>query len=247
MLSICRSIYSSTRFGMQMFTKRCLSNKKEIPLPVDLFSLSVIADYPSFQNKELLYSKTKAAVEGGASSVFFRDHENKPETIIKSIIRLRQMLQHTHVPIFINTPHLIEVAQAVKPYGAFLEENQPLENVRSILGSKFILGTSIKTKEEAIAVEKSDTFDFLSVKIAPSKKCQKNDHIFSRTDLKHICATSSLPILVVGGLTINDAAPLYEIIRQVDGLAMRSGLINEDDPLLIAQKIQAIRHNTRKA
>ena len=125
MSPICRSVYSSCRFGLQLIAKRfyskdCISNLVKKRLPFDL-SLYLVANRPSFQDESLFFSKIMKSVEGGVSCVQLRDRRDLTSTL-KTATHLKTMLQDKGVPLFINTSHLFEVAQAVSADGVYLEE-----------------------------------------------------------------------------------------------------------------------------
>src|SRR6267154_2384378 len=116
MSAICRSIYPSSRFGLQWITKPfyskcCIAHAAKERLPFDL-SLYLVANRPSFQDESQFFSKIMKSVKGGVSCVQLRDHKNDFATTLKTAARLKKMLQYEGIPLFINTLKLIEVAQA---------------------------------------------------------------------------------------------------------------------------------------
>ncbi len=207
-------------------------------------SLYLVANRPSFQSELLYFTRIAAAVEGGVSSVQYRDHKNDLSTTIRTALCLKNILKD--VPLFINTLHSFDVAEAVDAEGVFLEENHSYSETRKRLGKKAIIGAPVKTMLEVIALEKISEIDYLSVKIAPSKKtCPRNDQVWGLEGLRKVLAITSHRILAIGGLNLSCVEPVYRELRLGDGVAMAGGLMNEEDPAATAQKIQLILKKIR--
>lgn len=207
-------------------------------------SLYLIANRPSFEDKNLFFKKIGDAVKGGVTCVQFRDHQNNLSTTIKTALRLKNILKG--VSLFNNTLHSFEVVQAIDAEGVYLEENFPYAEARRLLGKKVIIGVPVKTFDEVLAFEHTNAIDYLSLKIGPSKKtCSKNDQLWKGIDdLQKVIKISSHRIVVVGGLNISCAESIYRELRPGDGMAMAGGLMDEEDTKITAQKIQAIRQKT---
>ena len=144
---------------------RSVLSWSQLPLPEGRFafdlSLYLVANRPSFQDENLFFSKIMAAVKGGVSCVQFRDHKNDLSETIKTAQRLKNMLQG--VPLFINTLQPIDVIQAVDAEGIYLEDSFPYLEARKRLGKKVVIGTSVKTMEEVMALGEINEVDYLSV------------------------------------------------------------------------------------
>lgn len=213
-------------------------------LPCNL-SLYLVANKPSFQDEHLFFSKIQEAVRGGVSCVQLRDHKSDYLTNLKVASRLKEMLRE--VPLFINTLESIKIAQSIDAEGVYLEEGMSHLEARSTLGEKAIIGVSIKTMKDVLAVGQTNAVDYLSVKVFPSKKtCPKNDVLWGIEGLKRIRVLSPHKIVAIGGLNFDCVESIYRNLHFDDGVAMAGGLMAEDDPYLTAQKIQAIREEVRR-
>ena len=151
---------------------RSMSSWGRFPIPrcrltFDL-SLYLIANRPSFQDENRFFSKIMSAVKGGVSCVQLRDHKGDLSTTIRTALRLKNMLQG--VPLFINTLQPFDVIHAVDAEGVYLEDNFPHSEARKLLGRKAIIGASVKTMEEVMALGQAKEVDYISVKVSPSKK-----------------------------------------------------------------------------
>lgn len=228
---------------------RSMSSWSRLPIPggrlaFDL-SLYLVANRPSFRDENLFFSKIRSAVKGGVSCVQFRDHKSDLAATIRTALRLKNMLQG--VPLFINTLQPFEVIHAVDAEGVYLEDNFPYSEARKLLGRKAIIGASVKTMEEVMALGGTKEVDYVSVKVSPSKKtCPRNDQLWGMEGLRNVRATTSHRIVAIGGLNLSCVEPVYRELRSDDGIAMAGGLMDEEAPNLTAQKIQSIRQKIRE-
>lgn len=228
MSSICRAFFSS----------HCATTFQQ-RLPFDL-SLYLVANKPFFPDEDLFVAKVTQAVQGGVSCVQLRDHHSDPASSIRTAIRLKEALKG--IPLFINTLHSYEVALTVGAEGVYLENNLTYAEARRRLGEKAIIGIPLRSLEKLETLENACEIDYLSVKIAASKKTSiQNNQLWGLNGLKTIRTLSLHRIVVIGGIDLTNAGSIYRELRQDDGLAMAGGLMDEEDPAIPAQKVQTIR------
>jgi thiamine-phosphate pyrophosphorylase len=228
---------------------RSMSSWMRLPVPrsrpvVDL-SLYLVANKPSFQDENVFFTKIMAAVKGGVSCVQLRDHKNDLSTTIRTACALKKMLKG--VPIFINTLQSFEVVHAVDAEGIYLEDYFPYAEARKLLGSKVVIGMSVKTMEEVAALGRVSEIDYVSVKVSPSKKtCPRNDQLWGIEGLRQVRAMIPHRIVAIGGLNLSCVEPVYRELRLDDGIAMAGGLMDAEDPDTAAQKIHSIWQKIRE-
>ena|SRR5579871_1133744 len=207
---------------------------------VDL-SLYLVANRPSFRNEELFISKIMESVKGGATCVQFRDHESEFKDTLRTASRLKKLLRGK-APLLVNTLQSIELAQRINAEGVYLEKPFSFSAARWLLGVKSIIGIPVKTMQDVFDVNRTDEIDHISVKVSASKRtCPKNDQLWEPQGLKFVRAISSHRIVAIGGLTLDNAEPIYRLLRSDDGIAMAGGLMDQEDPCATAQKIKALR------
>jgi len=226
-----------------------MSSWSRLPIPrgrlaFDL-SLYLVANRPSFRDENVFFSKIMSSIKGGVSCVQFRDHKSDLTATIRTALRLKNMLQG--VPLFINTLQPFEVIHAVDAEGIYLEDNFSYSKARKLLGRKSIIGASVKTMEEVMALGGTKEVDYISVKVSPSKKtCPRNDQLWGMDGLRNVRAIIPHRIVAIGGLNLSCVEPVYRELRSDDGIAMAGGLMDEEAPYITAQKIQSIRKKIRE-
>ena len=228
---------------------RLMSSWSRLPIPRDrlTFDLSIylVANGPSFQDETLFFSKIMSAVKGGVSCVQFRDHKSDLSATIRTALRLKNILQG--VPLFINTLQPFEVIHPVDAEGVYPEDNFSYSEACKLLGKKAIIGASLKTMEEVMALGGTKEVEYISVKVSPSKKtCPRNNQLWGMEGLRNVRAIIAHRIVAIGGLNLSCVEPVYRELRSDDGIAMAGGLMDEEDPNVTAQKIQDIREKIRE-
>lgn len=232
MSSVCRTILSNSR---SIFSKERPS--------YDL-SLYLVANRPSFSDENLFLSKIAHSVKGGVTCVQLRDHTRDFSSIVRTAERLKKILNG--VPLFINTLKSMEVAKAVNAEGIYLEEKECYSEVRRFMGKKIIIGVPTKTIEDVCKLEQDHDIDYLSVKVFPSKRtCSQNDILWGLEGLRKVRSLTGHRIVAIGGLNLACAESIYSELCNNDGVAMAGGLMDEENPYIVAQKIQFIHQKIR--
>ena len=99
---------------------------------------------------------------------------------------------------------------------------------------------------DVLTAGQTNDVDYLSVKVSLSNRtCPKNHVLWGMEGLRKIRLLSAHRIVAIGGLNLDCVESIYRDLRSDDGVAMAGGLMEEDDPYLTAQKIQAIREKVR--
>jgi thiamine-phosphate pyrophosphorylase len=258
MSAICRSLFPPSQVRLyhtrpkSKFLAECVIASSGIPkrrishnskgrLPFDL-SLYLVADRQSVKDERQFFSNILESVKGGVSCVQLRDQKSDIPTTLKTAIQLKKILRDFRVPLMINTPHLIEVAQAVNAEGVYLEQKFSHSEARRLLGQRMIIGIPVKTMDEVLTAEQSDEIDYISVKIFPSKRTNPGDEeVWGIEGLRKIRSLSQRRVVAIGGIHLENADSVFRALNFDDGIAMAGDLLRGDDPCATAQKIQTLR------
>lgn len=220
---------------------------KVLAPPSKDFSLYLVANRPSFKNREeLFFDKILSAVDGGVTCVQLRDHESHLHEAMGIAVRLKNLLRG--IPLFINTRQPFAVYREAHADGVFIEEAACLKQARKRLDRNALIGASAKTVEDNLFLNMTEQADYLSIKVAPSRStCTKNDHILGIEGLSKACVMSSKPIIAVGGIQWESTAAIYRQLRPCDGIAMAGGIMNEKNPGETAKRIISLRKKILEA
>jgi thiamine-phosphate diphosphorylase len=139
----------------------------------------------------------------------------------------------------------VDVALAAHAHGVHLPGRAPAASrVRAIAPEPFLIGRSVHSVEEAIAAGRDGHCDYLifgTVFVSASKPA---GHMISGVEaLARVCSAVRLPVLAIGGMTVDRAAAVAE--AGAGGIAA-IGLFVEGEEDELRERIRAIRAAFRR-
>ena len=181
-------------------------------------------------------------VRGGATLVQLRDKRSETRALIEQARAIKRALSSFAAPFVINDR--VDVAMAAGADGVHLgHDDMAAEDARRLLGSRAIIGLSIKSVEEAEAA-RLDVVDYVGSGgvYATSSKQQKSAPI-GAAGLARIIATlrrraPGLPVCGIAGIDAGNAAEV--IAAGGDGVAVISALSLVPDPEAAARRLREI-------
>ncbi|MBK5930493.1 thiamine phosphate synthase [Halochromatium salexigens] len=174
-----------------------------------------------------LVETVAAALRGGVTAVQLRDKQATDAELIEQGRALKGLLTGTSVPLIVNDR--LEVAAAIDADGLHLgQSDTSVAEARDCLGADAILGLSLQTREQLEAPELS-LVDYLGVGPVFAT-VTKPDHSapLGFDGLAAICAMSPLPVVAIGGLSAEHAAPVWSAGSV--GMAVVSAICAASDP-----------------
>ena len=177
----------------------------------------------------------RAAVSGGATAVQVRVKPASPRTLADLG---RSLIAALPVPVLINDR--VDVALAIGAAGAHLgQEEPPLDAMRSLVPTGFLLGISVGSDAEAARVERWPA-DYWSIGpcFATSNKRDAGTPLgangFAALAQR---APPGMPVLGIGGITAANAA---EIVRAgAAGVAVIGAVWDATDPAAAARALRS--------
>lgn len=179
----------------------------------------------------------RLALQGGATSVQFRDKEMDQERFLEIASRLFDMCREKGVPFIINDQ--METAVSLKPDGVHLgQSDTPLAKARSQLGDSSIIGISVSTVEEAVEAENAGA-DYLGV--GPIFETPSKADALAPIGyevIREIRKAVKTPLVAIGG--INTLNVDQVILAGADGIAVIAALALAEDMARETQKLKKI-------
>jgi len=179
---------------------------------------------------------------GGATLIQLRDKRSDTRALVEQARAIKQALAASAVPFVVNDR--VDVAMAARADGVHLgQDDMPVEDARRLLGSRAVIGLSVKSVEEAEAA-RLDLVDYVGSGgvYATSSKQQKNVPIGPAGLARIIAAlrrrAPDLPICGIAGIDASNAAEV--IAAGADGVAVISALSLVDDPQAAARQLREI-------
>ena len=172
-----------------------------------------------------LYDVVRESLEGGVTFLQLREKDLDDENFYKEAVRLQEMAREYGVPFVVNDN--VEIAVRMDADGVHVgQDDMEAGDVRALIGPDKILGVSAQTVEQAVLAEKRGA-DYLGVgAVFPTGS--KDDAVeVSHETLKAICDAVSIPVVAIGGITVNNTLELAG--SGICGIAVISAIYGQKD------------------
>ena len=199
------------------------------------YSLYLVTDHRNKTEEEFL-NIIEEAIKGGTSIVQLREETASTKDFYQLALKVKEITTRYDVPLLINDR--IDIALAVDSEGVHLgQDDMPADIARKIIGDDKILGVSASTVEEAIKAQ-IDGADYIgSGAVFPTATKDDADSV-SKEELKSIVDSIDIPVVAIGGITIENASELKD--TGIAGFSVVSAIMSADDPKEASQKLREI-------
>jgi thiamine-phosphate pyrophosphorylase len=203
--------------------------------------LNAIVD-PEHAGGRRLADLARQCVRGGATLVQLRDKVSATRAMVEEAQAIKQAVAPLGVPFVVNDR--VDVAMAAGADGVHLgQDDMAVQDARRLLGSRAIIGLSIKSVAEAEAAP-IDLIDYVgSGGVYATSSKQQKDPPIGPAGLARIIAVlrrraGDLPICGIAGIDATNAAEV--IAAGADGVAVISALSLVTDPAVAAHILRDI-------
>ncbi|MBR4588297.1 MAG: thiamine phosphate synthase [Lachnospiraceae bacterium] len=177
----------------------------------------------------------KESLEGGVTFVQLREKELDEEIFLKEAKELKELCRQYNVPFVINDN--VELAKKVDADGVHVgQSDMETGDVRAMLGPDKIIGVSAQTVEQAILAEKRGA-DYLGVGAVFKTGSKADADDVSFETLKAICDAVSIPVIAIGGITLENVKELSG--SGICGIAVISAIYAAADIKKAAEDLKA--------
>ncbi|KAM0721803.1 hypothetical protein Q7P37_002728 [Cladosporium fusiforme] len=219
------------------------------PPPVD-YSLYLVTDStPAILGDKDLVAVVKAAVEGGATIVQYRDKKSDTAQLVHNARELHKVTKPAGVPLLINDR--VDVALRAGVEGVHVgQDDMDLKGAREILGPDAIIGVSTNTEDEAIIAAR-DGADYIGIGTVNATQTKDNvKSVIGTRGVQRILTTlvesglGHVKTVCIGGMNAaNSQRILYQSAtpeKQLDGVAIVSAIMGSNDPKAAAANISKL-------
>ena len=191
-------------------------------------------------NGRTLYEVVKESLDGGATFIQLREKELDNEHFLEEAKELKKLCAEYKVPFVINDN--VDIAIQMDADGVHVgQSDMEAGDVRAKLGPDKIIGVSAQTVEQAILAEKRGA-DYLGVgAVFPTGSKDDADDVSHET-LKAICDAVSIPVIAIGGITVDNTPELAG--TGICGIAVISAIYAADDIPAATAKLKEVTKNT---
>lgn len=186
-----------------------------------------------------LYEVVKESLDGGATFIQLREKNLDQEHFLEEAKELKKLCAEYKVPFVINDN--VDIALEIDADGVHVgQSDMEAGDVRAKLGPDKIIGVSAQTVEQALLAEKHGA-DYLGVgAVFPTGS--KDDAIeVSHETLKAICEAVSIPVIAIGGITVDNTSSLAG--TGICGIAVISAIYGQKNILEATKKLKIVTSN----
>jgi thiamine-phosphate pyrophosphorylase len=186
-----------------------------------------------------LYEVVKESLDGGATFIQLREKNLDQEHFLEEAKELKKLCAEYKVPFVINDN--VDIALEIDADGVHVgQSDMEAGDVRAKLGPDKIIGVSAQTVEQALLAEKHGA-DYLGVgAVFPTGS--KDDAVeVSHETLKAICEAVSIPVIAIGGITVDNTSSLAG--TGICGIAVISAIYGQENILEATKKLKIVTSN----
>jgi thiamine-phosphate pyrophosphorylase len=189
------------------------------------WDLHVLTD-PKLSKSRSHVEVVRAAIDGGAPVIQFRDKGANSRQLIDLGLQLRSLTRERSVILIVNDR--VDIALAVGADGVHVgPEDMPVPLARKILGPKAIIGASTGTLEEALkAEEEGASYLGVGAVFATSTKSDAGSPI-GLVRLAEIKARVKIPVVGIGGISHKNVEDVMK--AGADGVAVVSAIVGAEN------------------
>lgn len=167
--------------------------------------LYAVTDRHWLGNKSL-HEVVKESLDGGVTFVQLREKSLDDETFFAEAVDIQNLCREYNVPFVVNDN--VDIAVRMNADGVHVgQRDMEADNVRAKLGPDKIIGVSAQTVEQAILAEKMGA-DYLGVGAVFPTGSKDDAEDVSYETLKAICEAVSIPVIAIGGISIQNVEKL---------------------------------------
>ena len=172
-----------------------------------------------------LYEAVEESLKGGITCLQLREKTLDNETFLKEAQQLKPLCRAHEVPFIVNDN--VEVALASDADGVHIGQSDgDVREIRARIGADKILGVSAANVEEALEAERAGA-DYLGVGAVFPTLSKHDAETVSLQTLRIICKSVSVPVVAIGGITIENIPLLTD--SGICGIAVIRALYAQPD------------------
>jgi thiamine-phosphate pyrophosphorylase len=162
------------------------------------------------REREALIGRLAAAAHAGATMVQVRERQFDDRELLTFVGQVIDAVRPFGMLVIVN--ERTDVALAARADGVHLKSNAPsVTDVRRIVPAGFIVGRSVHSHDEGAAIAAEGGCDYLMFgTVFPSASKPAGHPIAGVEALEAVCGRVRLPVLAIGGITLERASRAIE-------------------------------------
>ena len=187
-----------------------------------------------------LYNVVRDSLDGGVTFLQLREKDLDEVHFYEEAVQLQKLAKEYGVPFVVNDN--VDIALKMNADGVHVgQSDMEAGNVRALIGEDKILGVSAQTVEQAILAEQRGA-DYLGVgAVFPTGSKDDADDV-SKETLKAICEAVSIPVVAIGGITLENTPELKG--SGICGIAVISAIYGQKDIKAASENLKKVTAET---
>lgn len=185
-----------------------MSSSEQNNIRAKLRGLYAITD-PKLTPPQTMVQQVQAALSGGARIIQLRDKSPDRPLRLRLAQQLREVTAQHHALLIINDD--ADLCRMVQADGVHLgQEDMTLVQARDLLGPDFIIGATCHGSVELAEQARKNGADYLAFGRFFASSTKPDAPPADLTLIGELVRRCPLPTVAIGGITLNNAAPLLE-------------------------------------
>ncbi len=189
---------------------------------------------PEFTDVTAMKHNVFAAIDGGITMLQIRIKHCDTAERVQKAAPLLAACRERGIPCIINDD--VEAAKILGADGVHLgQADMPIQKARAILGKSARIGTSAHNVNEAIRAQ-ADGADYIGCGSVFTTRTKSDATALSRETLCEICRAVSIPVVAIGGITLEGIPFLAN--TGIAGVAVISAIFGQADVCAAASQLR---------
>lgn len=204
------------------FTKKSLNNifHQASIHEMDKLKIYLVTDSKILAGRDF-YKCIEDALKAGIKTIQLREKDFLGKEFLERAYKLRELTRKYDALLIINDR--VDIAMIVDADGVHVgQKDIPASEVRKLIGKDKILGVSAKNISQARKA-KEDGANYIGVGAMFTTSTKLDSDSVSKDDLKNIMDEVDIPIICIGGITLENKCELDEF--EVKGYAVVSAIL----------------------
>lgn len=185
----------------------------------------------------------RKVAEGGADVIQLRDKARTGKDMLSIALKIREIAHSSGATFVINDR--LDLALAADADGVHLgHEDLPVPFARRVSPKGFIIGTSVRTVQEAMIAE-TEGADYVALSPIFDTATKADAGPGNGLDvLKKIKSAVSIPVIAIGGINKNNVCQVID--SGADGVAVISAIVGQKDIVKATAEMRSLIYRSNK-
>lgn len=185
----------------------------------------------------------RKVAEGGADVIQLRDKARTGKDMLSIALKIREIAHSSGATFVINDR--LDLALAADADGVHLgHEDLPVPFARRVSPKGFIIGTSVRTVQEAMIAE-TEGADYVALSPIFDTATKADAGPGNGLDvLKKIKSAVSIPVIAIGGINKNNVRQVID--SGADGVAVISAIVGQKDIVKATAEMRSLIYRSNK-